>query len=69
MNENQNISKALRGERITTEFSLHSMAKESCQPGYHWWRTIECNDDKDVLECSCCGHQQVTRCDFDADNA
>lgn len=33
----------------------------------HQWRTIVCNNDRDVVECSRCGDQSLTSCNFDED--
>lgn len=69
MTDAQNIFKALQGERITTEFSLFTVAKQPCHPGCCSWRTIACDDEKDVLECRWCGTQRVAQCNFDDDCA
>lgn len=56
------------GYRVVCEKSLH--ATETPNPWCrHHWRTLFCNGEKDVLECSYCGRQAVAKCDFDEEFA
>lgn len=57
-------------DRIISEHSLHAVEKPLlCPDGKHaHWRTISCckvAPDTDVIECSRCGKQLWTTCDFD----
>ena len=64
------IQAAVEGKRIKTKFSMFDQPLENCPTGYcHSWRTIACNNDKDVVECRKCGIQSVTSCDFDDEYA
>ncbi len=53
--------------RVNNEDSIHKKEKpENCPTGDHaLWRTIYCNGDRDVVECSRCGQQKEVRCNFD----
>jgi hypothetical protein len=61
-----------RGERIQNE---HTLTGFKNQPDECWHvneRTIVCatdsdGDDRDVVECSNCGRQRETACNFDED--
>jgi hypothetical protein len=62
------VAAAGRGERIHTEHSLHRAEDQTaCAPGFSHraWRVIACDNHHDVVECSRCGVQRVTACDFD----
>lgn len=64
------IQAAEEGRRIKTKFSLFDAPLDNCKRGFaHSWRTIACNNDKDVVECRMCGIQAVTKCDFDDEYA
>ncbi len=68
LSEKDLIAAVRRGERIHTEHSLHAADKgDRCEAHgfYHRWRTIACDDDTDVCECSRCGLQRLSRCNFD----
>jgi hypothetical protein len=66
MTDDEAIAAVRRGERVKGDCSLHDAEKPEGCPGFnHAYRTIFCNSDRDVVECSRCGHQMVTRCDFD----
>lgn len=53
------------GQRIPRQ--PHSLfdAEMSIREHLHNWRTIVCDGDNDVLECSLCGKHRVDTCDFD----
>ena len=55
--------------RVRGGHSLHDEEKPAlCRNGYHeHWRTVSCNNEVDVIECSRCGQQRTTRCTFDED--
>jgi hypothetical protein len=62
------IAAVKRGERISTEYSMHASVKPEGCPGWnHHWRTIVCDgaNDQDVVECRRCGVQRVIPCNFD----
>ena len=57
------------GIRISKQpHSLHEkediLKSENC---FHEWRTIVCDGENDVVECSECGKHQVKSCNFDDD--
>lgn len=60
------IEDARNGERISNELSMHicEIVDINCN---HHWRTILCHNGTDVRECSKCGRQTVTACNFDDD--
>ena len=33
----------------------------------HHWRTVACDGESDVIECSICGKQLLVQCNFDED--
>ena len=47
----------------------HSMFKAEipgkCPNGHAHWRAVECKDGRDTNECSRCGKQVESACDFD----
>lgn len=53
------------GVRIKTEYSLFDEEINSIDCNHPWWRDIACDGDYDVVECSKCGRQKVTKCNFD----
>jgi hypothetical protein len=60
------------GGRIESEFSMHAQKNGKCGLYYAHnggWRTLLCDNETDVVECSCCGEQRVTACDFDEEYA
>ena len=60
------IQMAERGERIPKQdYSLHNFKKPGPCSHAQGWRTIVCDGNKDVCECSFCGKQRVMRCNFD----
>ena len=63
------IEKAERGERISHSEAEHVLFDQtkSGPCSCHSWRTIVCDGARDVLECSKCGTQQVSPCNFDED--
>ena len=71
MEDRQAIEVARRGERVDTNYSYHKAEKETaiCYGAkshfYHHWRTIACDGETDVVECSDCGRQAVCACNFD----
>lgn len=59
-------------ERVRNEFSLHDEEKpDKCSfPGHQGtWRSLVCNGERDIVECSRCGHQRTMRCNFDEEYA
>jgi hypothetical protein len=63
---------AKTGQHIRPPLSLFNEPLLQCPQQFdrgHWWRTIICVDDEDVVECAYCGEQRVTRCSFDDDYA
>ena len=70
MSDKEDIAKARQGERIYNKFSLFPSTEiilEECKGNHGEWRTISCDGDTDVKECSDCGKQKITSCDFDKD--
>lgn len=64
------IAMVRAGQRIQTEHSLFVEAHpEACAHVAfdHRWRTIVCDGDCDVVECSRCGVQAVCACNFEGD--
>ena len=52
--------------RIHNSYSLHEEEKpELCEFGHAIWRTIECDGERDIVECSRCGRQKEVSCNFD----
>lgn len=53
--------------RSESKHSLYPEEKpELCPNGSHAsWRTLECDNKIDVIECSRCGKQTTAICDFD----
>ena len=69
MTKSELIQIAQQGERIPPQpYSLHG-AEKPCKPHEHFWRTIVCDGDHDVVECAHCGAQSVAKCNFDEDFA
>ena len=70
MTADEAIEAVKRGERVQGKHSIHEREKEMMQPCFHsHWRTIFCNDETDVVECSVCGQQRLARCNFDEEYA
>lgn len=68
MTDAEAISAVRGGQRALTATSI--LAAETPDPGcVHAWRTVACDFDTDVLECSRCGNQRLAACDFDDDFA
>ncbi len=70
MSQTELVQAAQRGERITkvqSEHVLFDAPGQPCEGFNHHWRTIVCNNDRDVCECSRCGAQSVMSCNFDED--
>ena len=64
MTDFEAIEAARLGNRACTVHSLRD--RETPDPRcYHSWRTIACNSETDVIECSECGRQELCECDFD----
>ncbi len=68
MTDTEAIKAVRRGERVRGEHSLHDSEKPNAQCD-HRWRTLFCDHDHDVIECSRCGRQTVSKCDFDEEYA
>jgi hypothetical protein len=59
-----------RGERVAGTYSLHAAEKGPPCPGFNChWRTLFCDSETDVVECSRCGRQELKRCNFDEEYA
>ena len=59
-------------ERVNNERSLHEHEDAAkCPGGIHAlpWRTLTCDGETDIVECSRCGKQREMRCNFDEDYA
>jgi hypothetical protein len=71
MTANEAIAAVERGERVAGKFSIHPAAKgnEIVSQCSHRWRTLFCNNVTDVIECSLCGLQDTSVCDFDEEYA
>lgn len=56
-----------KGLRVHNEHSLHVTEDPSKCPNFVHarWRTLECDNQTDVVECSRCGQQRMTSCNFD----
>lgn len=70
MSKTELIALAQTGARIPRqEHSLfdYEQALSRCQ--HPNWRTIVCDGDNDVVECSCCGQHRVVGCNFDDEYA
>ncbi len=75
LSQRELVEKFRRGERITKADSEYSMfdatdtqRQETCRTRGHSWRVIVCWDsDTDINECTNCGHQIATACNFDED--
>lgn len=68
MSPEEAIAAVRRGERVASEHSIHPEPKTPCAVCQHW-RTLFCNSDEDVVECSKCGRQAVAVCNFDDEYA
>lgn len=64
MTDIEAIAAVDRGERVTGEHSLHAVELPGSHCCDHQWRTLFCNNDRDVVECSKCGRQRTCRCNF-----
>lgn len=71
MTDQEAVESVRRGERVASTHSLHAQYTPGLCPGSnHALRTLFCwNSELDVCECSRCGFQCVTNCDFDEDFA
>ncbi len=70
MTDAEAIAAVRRGERVSGPYSLHPASKaERCWLPRCTYRTLFCDGDTDVVECSVCGHQRLARCTFDEDFA
>ncbi len=71
MTDTEAIAEVRAGRRVVMRCSLASfpLKPETCDhrtaSGNPRWRTVACNSDEDVIECSGCGEQRVSRCNFD----
>jgi hypothetical protein len=67
LTDEQLIKRADAGERIVSKHTLfpidHQPTLNCGHP--HGWRTVACDGDRDVVECSVCGRQWIERCNFD----
>jgi hypothetical protein len=69
MNHKEAVEAVRRGDRAAGPHSLHAVTIPPC-PGFnHHWRTLFCDGETDVVECSRCGIQQVAPCNFDEEYA
>jgi hypothetical protein len=56
-------------ERINSDQSLFkSEVPGKCPNGHARWRTVQCKDGRDVVECSRCGQQREVACNFDEES-
>lgn len=70
MTAQEAIEAVRRGERVSGPYSIHAQAKEGgCPCWNHHWRTLFCDSETDVVECSRCGAQELARCNFDEEYA
>lgn len=67
--ERRFLAEAKAGKRIRPVTSIREAETPGSAFCAHHWRTIICVDDEDVCECSRCGRQVVTACNFDDDFA
>ena len=64
------IAAVRRGERVTNEHSTKaSEDADKAQRCHHFWRTLFCDNETDVVECGNCGQQKLARCNFDDEYA
>lgn len=64
------IEAVAAGSRCVTETTHFPLAHKVIAPcPMHQWRTVACDNDTDVIECSRCGLQTTCRCDFDEEFA
>lgn len=55
-----------KGAREERAYTLHERETPGLCPGWnHSMRTVECDGDRDVVECSVCGAQRSAKCNFD----
>jgi len=56
--------------RITGGYSLHDNEDPSkCPNGHGLWRTVDCDGERDIVECANCGKQRQAVCNFDEEFA
>lgn len=68
MTQTELVKMARQGKRIPRQpHSLHDNEKANNCGYNHNWRTIVCDNENDVCECSICGKQKVMICNFDDD--
>lgn len=65
------IATARAGGRVKGGHSLFDVEMpEKCPASGHAnWRTVACDYETDVIECSRCGKQRLAECDFDEEYA
>lgn len=71
MTQTELIERARRGKLVVNLHSLHRpgvsgkwVPRHLC-PHDGGWRTIVCDNEHDVVECSRCGAQRIAACNFD----
>ena len=71
MTDKQAIEAARLGRRVLTPYTLFAAnpSSELAAGCPHNWRTVACDGDTDVVECSKCGLQRLASCNFDEDMA
>ena len=70
MDDNEAIATVDGGGRCITRHTLNREWEPESVCGFvHKWRTVACNSERDVVECSICGKQTVCACDFDDEYA
>ena len=71
MTDDEAIATVRAGGRCETQTTIHGLEDRPpyCHPSDHRWRTVACDSALDVIECSKCGAQHITRCDFDEEYA
>lgn len=69
MSNKEAIAAARNGQRAVTKYNVKSRYSTYNMPCVHrrGWRTIACDNDHDVVECTECGEQRVVPCNFDED--
>lgn len=75
MTDAEAIAAVRAGGRCLTKHCLRPLnwvVPEKCTnlrgdllPDHALWRTVACDGDTDVVECSRCGKQRLAACDFD----
>lgn len=69
------IAAVRAGGRCNTGTTIHGLtpptptASDLSWRCVHRWRTVACDNETDVIECSDCGEQRLCKCDFDEEYA